>query len=92
MKTCYDIVKTLVRTEKGTELELERKYLFDVATTATKPEIKRAIEEIYNVKVDAVNTMTMPRKKKRVRREQGFTTAWKKAVVTLSEGQKIEVT
>ena len=56
MITCYDIVKTLVRSEKGSALEKERKYLFRVATVATKVDVKRAVEEIYKVKVDAVNT------------------------------------
>lgn len=92
MITCYDIIKTLVRTEKGTMLEPERKYLFEVATTANKVEIKRSVEEIYKVKVQAVNTFNVPGKKKRVRQELGHTTPWKKAIVTLKEGEKIEVT
>ena len=92
MNTCYDIIKTLVRTEKGTMLEPDRKYLFHVARRANKIEIKKAIEEIYNVKVEAVNTSVMSGKLKRVRQELGYTTSWKKAVVTLKEGQKIEVT
>jgi len=90
--TCYDIIKTLVRTEKGTFLEAERKYLFHVARTANKIEIKKAIEEIYKVKVQAVNTSIVRGKLKRVRQEEGSTTPWKKAVVTLKEGNKIEVT
>jgi large subunit ribosomal protein L23 len=92
MMTCYDIVKTLVRTEKGTALEPERKYLFHVARHTNKIEIKKAIEEIYNVKVQAVNTSIVRGKLKRVRQEQGSTAPWKKAVVTLQVGQKIEVT
>ena len=92
MITCYDIIKTLVRTEKGTFLEPERKYLFKVATNSNKIEIKKAIEEIYKVKVQDVNTSIVHGKLKRVRQEQGSTTSWKKAVVTLKEGQKIEVT
>ena len=92
MITCYDIVKTLVRTEKGTFLEPERKYLFQVAKNSNKIEIKKAVEEIYKVKVQDVNTSIVRGKLKRVRQEQGSTTPWKKAVVTLKEGQKIEVT
>lgn len=91
MITCYDIVKTLVRTEKGTTLEPDRKYLFEVARSANKLQIRKAVEEIYKVKVEAINTVSMPRKLKRVRQEVGYTTPWKKAVVTLKEGQKIEV-
>ena len=92
MITCYDIIKTLVRTEKGAMLEPDRKYLFQVAKKANKIEIKKAIEEIYKVKVQDVNTSIVRGKLKRVRQEQGSTTPWKKAVVTLKEGQKIEVT
>ncbi len=92
MITCYDIIKTLIRTEKGTALEAERKYLFQVAKRSNKIEIKKAIEEIYKVKVQAVNTSVVRGKLKRVRQEQGSTTPWKKAIVTLKEGQKIEVT
>ncbi len=90
MITCYDVVKNLVRTEKSTELEAQRKYIFRVATTATKIDVKRAIEEIYKVKVDSVNTGLVPGKLKRVRVRAGYTSAWKKAIVSLKEGQKIE--
>ena len=90
MITCYDVVKALVRTEKSSTLEKERKYLFRVATVATKIDVKRAVEEIYKVKVEAVNTTTVPGKLKRVRARAGYTTAWKKAIVSLKEGQKIE--
>ena len=90
MITCYDIVKTLVRSEKGSTLEKERKYLFRVATAASKIDVKRAVEEIYKVKVDAVNTTKVQGKLKRVRYRTGYTSAWKKAIVSLKEGQKIE--
>lgn len=92
MITCYDIIKTLVRTEKGTMLEPDRKYLFHVAKSSNKIEIKKAVEEIYKVKVQDVNTTIVRGKLKRVRQEQGSTTPWKKAIVTLKEGQKIEAT
>lgn len=92
MKTSYDMIKTLVRTEKGTALEPRRQYLFEVDRNANKIEIRKAIEEIYKVKVKAVNTMIVTGKPKQVRRELGYTSAWKKAVVTLQEGQKIDVT
>ncbi|MBI4309980.1 MAG: 50S ribosomal protein L23 [Candidatus Omnitrophica bacterium] len=91
MITCYDILKALVRTEKGTVLaEKQRKYLFRVADDATKIDVKRAVQEIYKVKVDSVNTVMVPGKLKRVRFKTGYTTGWKKAIVTLIEGQKIE--
>ena len=92
MLTCYDIVKTLVRTEKGTSQEPDRKYLFEVSTKANKVQIKKSVEEIYKVKVDRVHTVIMPGKIKRVRTDFGHTPDWKKAIVTLKEGQKIEVT
>ena len=92
MITCYDIIKTLVRTEKGAMLEPDRKYFFEVSSRANKIEVKKAIEEIYNVKVQSVNIAVVRGKLKRVRQELGKTPDWKKAIVTLREGQKIEVT
>ena len=92
MNNSYNIIRTLVRTEKGTMLEPERKYLFQVDPRANKIQVKKAVEELYKVKVQDVNTSNVPGKNKVVRREAGMTTAWKKAVVTLKEGQKIEVT
>ena len=92
MANKYDIVKTLIRTEKGTWMEPDRKYLFEVAKNATKVDVRRAIEEIYKVKVQDVNTVVVPGKEKRVRQALGRTPDWKKAIVTLKEGHKIEVT
>lgn len=92
MKTCYDVIEALVRTEKGTDMEPLRKYLFKVAPKATKVEIKNAIEEIYKVKVQDVNTSIVRGKLKRVRQQAGSTSPWKKAVVTLQKDNKIEVT
>ena len=92
MITCYDIIKALIRTEKGTMLEPQGKYLFQVAIAANKIAIKKSIEEIYKVKVKDVNTSVVRGKQKRVRREAGLTSAWKKAVVTLKDGHKIDVT
>lgn len=91
MKISYDVIKTIIRTEKGVTLEPQRQYLFHVAKTATKIDIKRAVQEIYSVKVSDVRTMVMPGKEKRVRQALGRTPDWKKAIVTLREGQKIEV-
>ena len=91
MLTSYDVIKSLVRTEKGTVLETDRKYLFEVSTSSNKIEIKKAVEEIYKVKVEAVNIMIVPGKAKRVRSQLGQSPDWKKAIVKLREGQKIEV-
>ncbi len=92
MITCYDVIKTLVRTEKGTMMEPNRQYLFEVSSRSNKIEIRKAVEEIYKVKVQSVNTTIVRGKLRRVRNELGKTPDWKKAVVTLQEGQKIEVT
>ena len=92
MITCYDIVKGLLRTEKGASLEGQRKYLFHVAQTATKIDIKNAVQEIYKVKVQSIHTMMVSGKAKRVRQQLGYASDWKKAIVTLREGSKIETT
>ncbi|HSA31403.1 MAG TPA: 50S ribosomal protein L23 [Candidatus Omnitrophota bacterium] len=92
MITSYDIIQTLVRTEKSSTLEPQRKYVFHVSPRANKGEIKKAVEEIYSVKVAAVNIMTVVAKRKRVRSDFGYTTPWKKAVVSLKEGYSINVT
>ena len=89
--TSHDIIKTLLRTEKSTLIEKARQYIFRVITPATKTEIKKAVEEIYKVKVQSVNVINVPGKKKRVRQKYGYSSDWKKAVVTLKEGSKIEV-
>ena len=91
MITAYDIVKNLVRTEKSSAQEGQHKYLFRVADDATKVDVKRAVQEIYKVKVRSVNTIHSIGKLKRVRFKAGYTSGWKKAIVTLKEGQKIEV-
>ncbi len=91
MKSQYDIIHTPLITEKGSILSAKQnKYLFRVQVTANKKEIKEAVEKNFNVKVKAVNTMNMLGKMKRVRHRPGRTADWKKAVVTLKEGQKID--
>ena len=92
MENSYNIIKTLLRTEKGVAQEPLGKYLFEVSNKASKIQIRKAIEEIYKVKVKSVNTINVAGKLKRVRQELGRTPDWKKALVTLKEGQKIEVT
>ncbi len=92
MKTPYDTVISLLRTEKGTELLPLNKYIFLVDTRTNKLRIKEAIEQIYKVKVTGVNTAIVPGKTKRVRFKAGRTAEWKKAVITLKAGDKIEVT
>jgi len=92
MITSYDIIKALIKTEKSTKYEPEGKYLFLVDKSAGKIQIKRAVEEIYKVKVRDVNTFISGGKLKRVRYQLGRTPDVKKAVVTLKTGQKIETT
>ena len=90
MSDPHDIIKALVHTEKATAYAPEGKYLFLVETSANKVQIKQAVEFIYKVKVDKVNTFVSTGKLKRVRHQLGKTKDLKKAVVTLKEGQKIE--
>ena len=91
MNNVHDTIKALVHTEKTTLYEPEGKYLFLVDTRANKIQIRRAVEEIYKVKVKNVNTFISIGKLKKVRYQLGKTRDFKKAVVTLKEGQKIEV-
>ena len=91
MKYSYDILKGLIRTEKGSVMLPFNKYLFWVDKGANKIEIKKAIEDIYKVNVRAVNTIMMRGKAKRVRYALGKTPDWKKAVVTLVKDNKIDI-
>ena len=77
-----------VITEASMDMMNQKKYVFKVMTSATKPEIANAVEVMFGVKVAAVNTMMMKRKEKRVRYNYGYTAEWKKAIVTLTEDSK----
>ncbi|MFH1577647.1 MAG: 50S ribosomal protein L23 [Candidatus Omnitrophota bacterium] len=92
MKSSYQIIKALLRTEKSTLQEPGQKYLFLVDKYANKIEIKRAVREIYKVGVIKVNTLIAPGKLRRIRYQLGRTPDYKKAVVTITEGQKIQET
>jgi large subunit ribosomal protein L23 len=85
------VIRSLLRTEKGAVQAAQNQYLFNVTKAANKIQIKRAVEQLYKVKVDSVNTQVMPGKKKRVRYQLGKTPDWKKAVVTLKDGHKIDL-
>ena len=88
----YDIIKALLRTEKSSvQYEPAGKYLFLVNKAANKFQIKKAVEEIYKVKVADVRTYISPGKNKRVRHQLGRTPDIKKAIVTLKKGEKIEI-
>lgn len=84
-----DLVRRPLITEKATRLLEENKYIFEVAPKATKPQIKDAIEALFEVKVVAVNTMNPPKKSKRVGRFMGYKPQYKRAVVTLAPGDSI---
>jgi large subunit ribosomal protein L23 len=87
----YQVLRRPVITEKNTALQAQGKYVFEVAGEANKPQIKQAVEKAFNVKVTAVNVMTVPGKGRRVGRQQVLTRSWKKAMVTLKPGDKIEL-
>lgn len=91
MRNPHDVVKGMIRTEKGAMLMPQNKYLFLVDKRSNKIEIRKSVEDIYKVKVDSVNTVTMRGKAKRVRYAAGYTPDWKKAIVTLKDGNKIDV-
>lgn len=87
----YDLVREPIITEKTLNLVEEfNRYTFKVAKDANKVEIKKAIETIFNVKVIKVNTINVKPKPKRMGQYEGFKNAYKKAIVELAEGQKIE--
>ena len=86
------IVKRILRTEKGSRLtESRNQYFFEVEISANKLEVKRAVEGLFGVKVRSVNTQIVPSKPKRVRQALGWTAERKKAIVTLEPGQKIDL-
>lgn len=89
MSSAYDIILRPVITEKSMERIGDGKYTFVVSRNATKPQIRRAVEELFDVEVEKVNTITMRGKVRRLGRFAGRRPDWKKAVVTLKEGQRI---
>ncbi len=91
MKSIYDVIKKPLITEKGSNLkETQNKIVLQVSTEANKIEIKNAVEAVFKVKVEEVRTMVFKGKKKRLGARQGVRSDWKKAVVTLKEGQTVE--
>ena len=88
----YDVILSPVITEKATIASEQNKVVFRVAKTATKPEIKEAVERLFDVKVTGVNTLVRKGKVKRFKGQLGQQSDVKKAVVTLAEGHSIDVT
>ncbi|WP_154029011.1 50S ribosomal protein L23 [Olsenella uli] len=91
MNSVYNVIIRPIVTERSFDLMSNNKYTFEVAANAPKEEIADAIEKIFDVKVVKVNTMWVKPKTKRVRYVAGQTRRWKKAIVTLAEGDTIEV-
>lgn len=90
--TSYDVIVSPVITEKSTNASEHNQVVFNVAPTATKPEIKSAVEALFGVKVEKVNTLVRKGKEKRFRGIKGRQSDVKKAIVTLKDGETIDVT
>lgn len=87
-KMVQDIIIKPVISESGMDMMNQKKYVFKVMSDATKPEIANAVETMFGVKVASVNTITMKRKPKRLGVHFGYTSEWKKAIVTLTADSK----
>ena len=90
-KFSYEAVKQPHISEKASYLAEKDQYTFEVAPNYNKHEIKKAVEGIYNVDVMSVNVIKIPAKKRRLGKTEGFRKSFKKAVVKIKEGQKIEI-
>ena len=88
MKMVQDIIIKPIITEASMDALNNKRYTFKVQSNATKPEIAKAVEAMFGVKVDKVNTITMKKKPKRLGVHFGYTSEWKKAVVTLTADSK----
>ena len=86
----YEVLRRPLITEKNTSLQAEGKYTFEVAREANKHQVKQVVEKAFKVKVTAVNIMTVPSNERRVGGRIVLTQPWKKAIVTLKPGDKIE--
>jgi large subunit ribosomal protein L23 len=87
----YQIIIRPLITEKNTNLMMFNKYSFEVAWQSNKHQIKRAVERIFDVTVTGVHTMNVRGKQRRRGREYGYQRDWKKAIVTLAEGDRIDL-
>ena len=88
MKFAQDLILKPIITEKSMDGVASKRYTFKVAIDATKPEIAKAVEELFNVEVAKVNTINMKKKPKRMGYHFGYTAEWKKAIVTLTASSK----
>jgi large subunit ribosomal protein L23 len=87
----YDILRRPLITEKSTSLQTQGKYAFEVDRSANKEQIKQAVEKAFNVKVTAVNVMRVAGERRRIGRREVSSSSWKKAIVTLKSGDKIQI-
>ena len=87
----YEVLRRPLITEKNTLLQVQGKYAFEVAAGANKQRVKQAVEKAFRVNVTAVNMVRVPSKQRRIGRQQVLTSPWKKAIVTLKPGDKIEL-
>ena len=87
----YQVLRRPLITEKNSQLQVQGKYVFEVADEANKNQIKQAVEKSFKVDVIAVNIITVPSKQRRLGRHQVLTSPWKKAIVTLKPGDTIEL-
>ncbi|AIG24591.1 50S ribosomal protein L23 [Brevibacillus sp. 7WMA2] len=88
MKSLHDVIKRPIITERTTDMMADKKYVFEVPMKANKTEIKQAIEKVFGVKVEAVNTIRVAAKPKRYGKYAGYTSEWKKAIVKLTADSK----
>lgn len=91
VKVASKVLQSPQITEKATNLQDKGQYVFKVTAASTKPEIKKAIEEVYGVDILKVRTIKVPRRQRRLGRTTGWKKGYKKAIVSLKKGQSIEV-
>ena len=91
MRPATSVVRRVLQSEKGTRIAAHDQYVLAVASDANKIEIREAVEQLFNVRVRQVNTQQRQGKPRRLGARWGKTPDWKKAIVTLAKGQKIEV-
>ncbi len=89
--TAYRVLTSVHVTEKATQLEAENKYVFNVSPKANKTEIKKAVQNLYGVNVVNVRIINIPRKQRRLGKQTGWRKGYKKAIVRISKGQRIEI-
>ncbi len=87
----YQVLRRPLITEKNSQLQILGKYVFEVADEANKNQVRQAVEKTFKVDVISVNIITVPGKQRRLGRHQVLTSPWKKAIVTLKSGDKIEL-